>query len=582
MQRGLTCAFQVWAPLAKRVEVQIGEKRLSMTVDDKGWWRTVAQSEQTEVDYCFYLDGSGSFPDPRSPCQPLGVHGPSRMFAHSTFPWSDSGWEAPPLSAAVVYEMHIGTYTHAGTFQAAIEKLSHLAKLGVTHIEVMPVNSFPGDRGWGYDGVDLFAPHQPYGGPEGFKRFVDACHRRGMGVVLDVVYNHFGPSGNYWGRFGPYFSHRASTPWGPAINLDGPDSDEVRRFFCDNALMWLRDYHVDGLRLDAVHEYFDRSALPFLEQLGNEVRNLEARLGRRLVITAENDLNDPRALYSHDQGGFGLHAQWNDDFHHALHSVLTGESNGYYQDFGSIGDLCAAFRSGYVYDGRYSRHRRRRHGRPAVGLNGHRFVAYAQNHDQVGNRAKGERSAVLMSQGRLKIAAALVLLSPFVPMIFQGEEWGATAPFLYFADHSEPDLQKAVRNGRRREFSAFGWRPEEIPDPQDPKTFERSKLDWSEPERKPHSELLEWSRQLIEVRRSEPHLGDGRLDLVRTRHDEARRWLVVERGPVGIACNLAGETQVVPMGDRCGSTLLASLDGVAVTDGEVRLPPDSVAIVRLR
>jgi maltooligosyltrehalose trehalohydrolase len=571
--------LRVWAPRPREVEAQAGRKVFPMRAGADGWW-TAETPAEPGADYGFILDGAGPFPDPRSPWQPHGVHGLSRLVEDGAFRWGDAGWQPPPLSAAVIYELHVGTFTPAGTFAAAIEKLGHLAALGVTHLELMPVNEFPGERGWGYDGVALFAPHHAYGGPQGLKELVDACHARGLAVLLDVVYNHLGPAGNYLDRFAPYLATRYCAPWGPAINFDGPDSDEVRRFFCDNARMWLRDYHLDGLRLDAVHAIFDTSAEPFLEQLGVEVRQLEAELGRRLVVIAESDANDPRLLWPRERGGFALDAQWSDDFHHALHAVLTGERNGYFADFGTLAQVGKALRQAYVLDGCYSVHRRRRHGRAPAGLSGHRFLAYLQNHDQIGNRAQGERSRKLMSLGRLKAGAALVFTSPFVPMLFQGEEWGADTPFLYFTDHREPKLAEAVREGRRREFAAFGWRPEEIPDPEARETFELSKLNWSEISESPHPELLAWHRQLIRLRRAEPALSDGRRDLVRVQCDEPAHWLTVERGAITAACNLAAAPQRVRLRAGKQRTLMVSEAGVVVGDGFVELPPDSVAIVK--
>ena len=571
--------FRVWAPRPKKVEVQAANQVFPMSAGPGAWWAAEAPLEPGG-DYGFILDGAGPFPDPRSPWQPHGVHGLSRCVDHGAFRWTDAAWQPPPLSSAVIYELHVGTFTPAGTHAAAIEKLGHLAALGVTHLELMPVNEFPGERGWGYDGVDLFAPHHAYGGPQGLKELVDACHARGLAVLLDVVYNHLGPSGNYLDRFAPYFSARHHSPWGPAVNFDGPDSDEVRRFFCDNARMWLRDYHLDGLRLDAVHAIVDTSAEPFLEQLGIEVKQLEAQLNRALVVIAESDLNDPRLLWPRERGGFGLDAQWSDDFHHALHAVLTGEQNGYYADFGTLAQLAKALQQAYVFDGVYSSYRRRRHGRSPAGLSGHRFLAYLQNHDQIGNRAQGERSRNLMGLGRLKAGAALLFTSPFVPMLFQGEEWGAGTPFLYFADHREPELARAVRDGRCREFAAFGWRPDEIPDPQAGATFERSKLAWSEISHPLHLEVLDWHRQLIRLRRAEPALTDGRLDLVRAQFDEQARWLTVQRGPITAACNLAAATQRLPLRAGEQRALMISEPGVVVADGFVELPPDSVAILK--
>lgn len=573
-------AFRVWAPGAKRVEVQVGEERFPMVAAANGWWSGGAFSGEKYTDYGFVVDGEGPFPDPRSGWQPRGVHGVSRLADHGAFQWGDAGWQAPPLSSAVIYELHVGTFTSRGTFESAIEKLDHLVALGVTHVELMPVAEFSGRRGWGYDGVDFFAPHHIYGGPEGLKFFVEACHGRKLAVLLDVVYNHAGPSGNYLARFGPYFSTVHAGPWGAAFNYEGADSDEVRRFFCDNALMWFRDYHVDGLRLDAVHAIIDGSAVPFLEQLAMEVKQLEAQLGRSLVLIAESDLNDPRLLWSRERGGFGLDAQWSDDFHHSLHSVLTGERGGYYADFGTLEDLCRALQEGYVYTGQYSVHRRRRHGHSPGNLNGHHFLAYLQNHDQIGNRARGERSASLMRTGLLKIGAALVFTSPFVPMLFQGEEWGATTPFLFFTSYEEPELAGNVSEGRCREFAVFGWKREELADPQDHATFERSKVDWFELLRRPHQELLAWHQDLIRLRREEPILTNGDRESLRTRHNEANRWLVVERDSISVVCNLASRAQCIPLRSGKHEVLMSSGPVEKTICGEAKLAPESVVILK--
>jgi maltooligosyltrehalose trehalohydrolase len=570
--------FRVWAPAAHQVDLVIGRDRWPLQPESGGWWSVDRPGAGPGTDYLFSVDGGEPRPDPRSPWQPAGVHGPSRVVDHAAFPWTDAGWNPPPLASAVVAEIHIGTFTPEGTFDSAIARLDHLVDLGITHVELMPVNEFPGARGWGYDGVDLYAPHHAYGGPDGLKRLVNACHARGLAVILDVVYNHLGPAGNYLGVYGPYFTDRHHTPWGAAINFDGPDSDEVRRFFIDNAVMWLRDYHVDGLRIDAVHAIVDTSATHILEALAAEVRLLEATLGRHLTLIAESDLNDPRLLWSSERGGYGLDAQWSDDFHHALHTILTGERSGYYADFGSFADLAKALRDVYVYDGRFSPFRRRHHGRPVGDLAGTRFLGYLQNHDQVGNRAQGERSSHLLSLGRLKIGAALVLTAPFVPMLFQGEEWGASTPFQYFTDHDDPALARAVTDGRRREFAAFGWKPEEVPDPQDPATFARSKLDWSERDRPPHADLLDWHRRLIRLRRTTPALRDGKREAVRVTYDEARRSLIVERGPIAVACNLADAPQRLAIGSG-RALLLASDPAIGHDRDAVLLPPDSVAIL---
>ena len=573
-------SFRVWAPSANQVQLKINGDLYRMTPADSGWWRVEVELAKISIDYGFVVDGGEPLPDPRSPWQPSGIHGLSRTLNHGAFTWTDQGWQAKPLSSAIVYELHVGTFTPQGTFIAAIDKLDHLLDLGITHIELMPAAEFSGTRGWGYDGVDLYAPHHAYGEPDDLKRLVDASHARGLAVILDVVYNHLGPAGNYLARFGPYFTQRYATPWGQAINFDGPQSDEVRRFFCDNALMWLRDYHFDGLRIDAVHAILDASAMHFLEQLAGEVAELQTQTDRQLALIAESDLNDPRIIRSREIGGYGIHAQWSDDFHHALHCVLTGERAGYYRDFGSLADLAKALQRVFVYDGRYSAFRRRRHGRPPSGLSGHSFLAYLQTHDQIGNRAKGERSSHLMNVGRLKIAAALVLTAPFVPMLFQGEEWGATSPFLYFTDHKDRELGRNVTQGRRREFAAFGWNPEDIPDPQAVETFECSKLNWSESDTEPHSGLLAWHRRLIQLRREIPALSDGCVEEVRVSFDETAKWLVVNRGPVVIACNLNQVTQRVPADiDPASRLLLTSTDKVQLSQDTVELPSDSVAIL---
>jgi maltooligosyltrehalose trehalohydrolase len=572
--------FRVWATIPKQVELALGEKRLPMRRGDDGWWSAAVEAARPGTDYGFVLDGEGPFPDPRSPSQPDGVHGLSRLVDQNAFHWTDKNFQAPPLASAVIYELHVGTFTPRGTFLSAIEKLDHLGALGVTHVELMPVVEYDGHHGWGYDGVDLFAPHHALGAPDDLKQLVDACHARGLAVILDVVYNHLGPSGNYLAKFAPYFTNKFATFWGEGVNYDGADSDEVRRFFCDNALMWLRDFHFDGLRLDAVHGIVDTLATHILEQMKIEVEKLAAQLGRPLVLIPESDLNDPRLLRPRDRGGYQLDAQWSDDFHHALHAVLTGENTGYYSDFGALADLAKALRQAFVYDGNFSKHRRRSHGRSTAGLNGRRFLGYLQNHDQIGNRAKGERSSQLMSLGKLKIGAALVLTSPFVPMLFQGEEWGAGTPFYYFTDYQEPALANAVREGRCREFAAFGWKPEDTADPQARETFAQSKLNWNEISKSPHAEMLEWHRQLIQLRRAEPALADGRLDGVNVRYDEKNRWLVVERDALSVACNLAPRPQVVPLRAGQHRILLASESGLEPSDDGIHLPPDSVAILK--
>ena len=570
-------AFSVWAPRAGEVAVEVGGAHHPMGPDgDRGWYGAEVPGAGPGDEYRFVIDGD-ALPDPRSPWQPAGVGGPSRLVDHGAFAWGDQGWAGFDLAGAVLYELHVGTFSPEGTFEGVARRLDHLVDLGVDAVELLPVNQFPGRWGWGYDGVGLFAPHQPYGGPDGLKALVDACHRRGLGVVLDVVYNHLGPAGNHLARFGPYFTARYHTPWGDAVNLDGPGSDEVRSFFCDNALMWLRDYHVDALRLDAVHGFVDTSATHLLEQLAQAVDSLAAHLGRPLHLIAESDLNDPRVVRTRAAGGLGMRAQWSDDFHHALHAVLTGERSGYYGDFGSVADVATALRQGFVYAGRYSAYRGRTHGRADPSLRGDQLLGYLQDHDQVGNRARGERISALASLDRVKVGAALVLTSPFVPMLFAGEEWAASTPFPYFCDHDDPGLAEAVRAGRRAEFAGFGWDPEAIPDPQAPATFESARLDWDEPARPPHADVLAWYRRLLALRRQQPGLRAGPLGEVATRHDDQARWLVVERGPVAVAANLGWAPARL---DVRGRLLAASQAGVAAEPGgPLTLPPDSVAVV---
>jgi maltooligosyltrehalose trehalohydrolase len=573
--------FRLWAPNAGKVSVEVAGQKFPLRQHEGGWWEADVEAARPGVDYTYFLDDEDlALPDPRSAWQPEGVHGPSRLLDHAAFPWTDAAWEAPPLSAAIIYELHIGTFTPKGTLDAAQDKLDDLRDLGITHVELMPVNAFPGIQGWGYDGVDLFAPHQPYGSPEALKRFVDACHARSLAVLLDVVYNHLGPDGNYLAKFGPYFTAAHHTPWGDAVNLEDAGSHEVRRFFCDNALMWLRDYHFDGLRLDAVHAYTDRSAINFMEQLAAEVHALEAHTGRSYVVIAESDLNDPRLVTAPEAGGYGIDAQWSDDFHHALFTVLTGDRSGYYADFGALAELAKSLREVFVYDGRYSPYRDRIHGRPVRNLPASRFLGYSQNHDQVGNRAQGDRLSSIVTIGRAKIAAALVLTAPFVPMLFQGEEWAASSPFQFFTNHN-PELGRLVSAGRRKEFVAFGWNPADIPDPQSPATFQHSKLNWDERTQSPHAAMLDWYRRLIALRRSTPDLADPDLAHVRVRCSDSEQWLVMERGSVTVAFSLAAEP--IQLEVRPASTLaLASSPNIQLNHNSLTLLPDSVAILALR
>ena len=527
--------------------------------------------------YLFSLDGGTGRPDPRSAWQPEGIDGPSAVVDHCGFEWHDAGWEGLDLASVVLYELHIGTFSEEGTFDGAVRHLDHLVALGANAVELMPVAEASGERGWGYDGADLWAPHHSYGGPEGLKRFVDACHSRGLAVVLDVVYNHLGPAGNYLGEFGPYFTSTYETPWGAAVNFDGAGSYGVREFVISNALMWFSDYHADGLRLDAVHAIHDEGALHVVEELSAAVDKLASELGRELWVIAESDRNDPRVALPRSEHGWGATACWDDDFHHALHALMTGERSGYYQDFGRVGQVAKAFKDGYVYDGCFSEFRQRRQGRPAEGLPGAAFVVCLQNHDQVGNRAFGERMHALVGPDMAKVGAALLLLSPYVPMLFQGEEWGASAPFLYFTDHREPELGRAVSEGRRREHRVGAG--VEVPDPQEVGTFLSSKLDWAELGREPHRSLLEWHRALVALRRSEPDLGCGERRGISTDFDEEQRWLVVGRGRFSVAANFACEARSVPLGKKAEVVLSSSPAAHIIGGPGVWLPERSVVVV---
>lgn len=563
--------FEVWAPVPRTVELVLEDGRVPMERDEAGWWRVEVPTATHGTRYAFALDGGPPRPDPRSRHQPDGIDGWSAVVDPGRFPWTDHTWRGLPLAGAVLYELHVGTFSPEGTFDGVIERLPHLVDLGIDAIELLPVAEASGERGWGYDGVDLYAPHHAYGGPEGLDRLVDACHRVGLGVIIDVVYNHLGPVGNHLAAFGPYFTDRHHTPWGEAVNVDQPGSDEVRRFLVDNALYWLRDHHCDGLRLDAVHAIRDDSPLHLLEQLAVEVDALSAQLGRTLLVIAENDTNDPRLVRSREAGGYGLDAAWADEWHHAVHRALTGEVTGYYRDVEDPETLPKALRQAWVSDGTWSPTRQRHHGRSPAGLAPRRFVVSTQNHDQIGNRARGERLSQLVSEGRLHIAAALLLTSPFTPMLFQGEEWGATSPFQYFTDHHDPALAEAVRVGRRAEFAAFGWAPEDVPDPQDPATFERSRLVWSEVDAPHHQRLLAWHRHLIRLRRELPALTDPRLTVEATFEAGVLRW---RRGPIRLLANLSEAAQEVVVDGE----VVAAAPDVDVVGDRACLPVDSVVI----
>ncbi|MFF5188322.1 malto-oligosyltrehalose trehalohydrolase [Streptomyces sp. NPDC000345] len=576
--------FEVWAPQAERVALRCDDVTRALRRDPEraGWWTGEAEAADG-TRYGFSVDDGPVRPDPRSRRQPDGPDGLSAVVDHGRYAWR-APWAGRPLPGAVLYELHVGTYTPEGTLDAAAERLGHLAGLGVTHVELMPLCPFPGRHGWGYDGVSPWAVHEPYGGPEALKRFVDRAHELGLGVVLDVVHNHLGPSGNYLPGFGPYFTERHHTPWGAAVNLDAPGSDEVRAFLLGSALAWLRDYRLDGLRLDAVHALADTRAYHFLEELSAAVDALAAETGRPLFLIAESDLNDPRLITPRREGGLGLHAQWNDDFHHALHTALTGESQGYYGDFARdpFAALVKTLTGGFFHDGTYSGFRERHHGRPLdrARVPAHRLLGYSQTHDQIGNRAQGDRLAAALSPGLLACAAALTLTAPFTPMLFMGEEWAAGTPWQYFTDHTDPELAEAVRRGRRREFAAHGWAEADVPDPQDPKTRDRSCLDWSEPRREPHARVLAWYRELIALRHAQPDLTDPDLADIKVAHDARARWLAFRRGDVRVAVNLAKEPAAIPLGPR-PARVLAAWEPVEVPgpDGLLHVPPESCVVL---
>ena len=575
-----TTTFRVWAPLAKEVLLELDDgEDAALTPLTHGWHEVRTQARHGQR-YGFRLDGGPLRPDPASRWQPDGVHRPSAVFVPTTE--AGPAFQARSVSAAVLYELHVGTFTPQGTFDAAIAHLPALADLGVTHVEVLPINAFNGTHGWGYDGVAWYAAHQPYGGPEGFGRFVSACHAAGLAVVLDVVYNHLGPSGNYLAEFGPYLTDRYRTPWGDGLNLDGEDSDPVRSFIIGNALHWLRDFGVDALRLDAVHGLIDGSAVHIVADLHDAVATLAVTEGRPLQLIAESDRSDPQTIRPRNVGGAGLDAQWADDLHHAIHTAVTGERDGYYVDYAGLPDVAEVYRRGFLYDGRYSVHRRRTVGAPLGDVPGYRLVGCIQNHDQVGNRATGDRLTTLVAPELVEIAAALLCASPLTPMLFMGEEYGETQPFQYFTSHPEPELAEAVRNGRREEFSSFAaFTGAEVPDPQDPATFASSRLDWSRAETAEGQARRDLWRRLLALRTAEPALGNGRRDLVEPLHVDDSRLALVRRDEDGsavlVVANLGDDDWVIDLPDAQWKLLLdtgAGRERAAAPEGEqaLRIP----------
>jgi len=530
------CEFTVWGPNLDSAAVQLvsQENRLiAMEQQDGGYWTAIATEVQPGTCYFYQLNAGESRPDPASHCQPEGVHGPSQVIDHQ-FDWTDQNWKGIPLESMIIYELHVGTFTPEGTFEAMISRLKDLRELGVNAIELMPIAQFPGDhppgeknqeqdyRNWGYDGAYLYGVQNSYGGPTGLKRLVDACHQEGIAVILDVVYNHFGPEGNYISQYGPYFTEVYLTPWGSAVNFDDKHSPDVRNFFIQNALYWMRNYHIDALRLDAVHAIYDLGAFHILEELSEKVAALSAEQNRLLYLIAESDLNDPKIIRSIETGGYGIDAQWSDDLHHALYALLTGDRTGYYEDFGKCEHLAKAFQQSFVYDWQYSPHRQRYHGKAPKGCSPSQFVVCIQNHDQVGNRMMGERLPQLVSFEALKLAAGAVLLSPYVPMLFMGEEYGEEAPFTYFVSHSDPDLIQAVRQGRKQEFAAFHGEGEPL-DPEAVETFLLCKLNWEKRKQGKHQVLWSFYQHLIQLRNTLPPLAHRDFQSIEVGSDETRQ-----------------------------------------------------------
>lgn len=573
--------FAVWAPRPDRVQLDVDGTLHPMTRGEDDWWRAEVDAAP-DARYGFVLDDDPKvLPDPRSARQPDGVHERSQLWQPAADAWTDDAWAGRAIEGAekgqVIYELHTGTFTPEGTLDAAIGKLDYLVDLGVDFVELMPVNAFGGTHGWGYDGVLWYAVHEPYGGPDALIRFVDACHGKGLGVLIDAVFNHLGPSGNYLPKFGPYLSS-GSNPWGESINIADAEADEVRRYILDCALRWMRDFHADGLRLDAVHALVDTTAIHILEELSAETDALATELGRPLSLIAESDMNDPRLITPREQGGLGMTAQWDDDIHHAIHAAVSGETQGYYGDWGTIEALAQTLRGGYFHAGTYSSFRHRRHGRPldTTAIPATRLLAYTLTHDQVGNRAVGDRPSQNLDTGQLAVKAALALGSPYTAMLFMGEEWGSSSPFQFFSSHPEPELARATAEGRKKEFAEHGWDADEIPDPQDPQTFLRSKLKWDEIDEGDHGRLRQLYRELIALRHNESDLADPWLDNLRVDYDEAAKWIVMHRGALSIACNLGTDAATVPVS---GEVVLAWGDPTAEGEG-TRLDGHSFAVVR--
>ncbi|GAB2769164.1 malto-oligosyltrehalose trehalohydrolase [Salinimicrobium soli] len=588
-----TSRFSVWSPFAEKVELITKQppRNLPLEKDPEGYWKGEFKELTPGTLYKFKLDEEDEFPDPASLAQPEGVHSWSKL-EDTSFEWEDFDWKGRDLDEMVIYELHVGTFTPQGTFEAIIERLDHFKELGVNTIELMPISQFPGSRNWGYDGVYPFASQDSYGGIEGLKKLVNACHQNDIAIILDVVYNHLGPEGNYLSQYGPYFTDKYHTPWGSAVNFDDEYSDQVRRHFIDSALMWLEEFHFDGLRLDAIHEIIDRGARHFLQQLSEETDALEQKTGKRYVLIAESDLNDTRLVKDYQIGGYGLEGQWVDDFHHSLHTVLTSEDAGYYKDYGKMEYLAKAFRQAFVYDGKYSEFRKRTVGNSPEGLDPHKFVVSIQNHDQVGNRLLGERIASLVSFEKTKLAAGVMLASPFVPMLFMGEEFGETNPFRYFVSHGDKELVKAVQEGRKREFEYFNHAEGDFPDPQAEKTFEESKLNWNFRKDPSKNAIFEFYKEMLRLRK------DGAFDLFRTsevkvKSDEAKKVLEVSAAEGNETLyghfNFSDKEIFNPVSVEGAAIIIASSDKkyggketaeTLIQDGSLKIPAGSFVIYR--
>lgn len=596
------CQFVVWAPFIEQVDVHLlgpDERYETLERDEQGYHLAILDDVPAGTNYYYRLEGERERPDPTSRYQPEGVHGPSQVVDPGAFGWTDANWPGLARRDLVFYELHTGTFTDEGTFDAVIPHLDGLKDLGITCIELMPVNQFPGARNWGYDGVQIFAVQNSYGGPDGLRRLVDACHARGMAIILDVVYNHLGPEGNYLGEYGPYFTDKYLTPWGSALNFDDVHSDHVQRFYTENALHWIRDYHLDGFRLDAIHAIYDQRPRPFLREMASAVHDLGGDLRRRVHVIAESNMNDPRVVNPGKFGGLGLDAEWNDDFHHAVHALLTGEDTGYYHDYGSFGDLVKAVRSGFVYTGQHMSFRGRGHGDVPWLYDGDNFVIFAQNHDQIGNRARGERISTLLPFELQKAVAALVTLSPYLPLFFMGEEYGETNPFPYFVDHGDADLIEAVRKGRASEFESFDWQGE-ILDPASPETFRMAKLEREKLDNPQHRALYELHRELLRLRRETPALASLKMRDMMVNAIDAKRILHMCRlhatGDVNCAFNFGQDVASVRLPFAPGRWCLvlntedsdwagpgSDLPGTLESDGtiEITLPAMCCAVFAL-